>query len=115
MSSNNLRQKILASDDLTRQPLHIPEWDTDVYLRVLTLRERQQLARLSRESENNAVEVSARVCIMCMVDEHGAKVFEDSDVELLLDKNGAIVERITGEILTLNGLNETAVDEAEKN
>jgi hypothetical protein len=95
--------------------MHVEEWGADLYLRVLTLRERQELASLSRAKNADPISVSLRIFTACVVDENGETIFNGKDDEALLGKNGEVMERVTSEILRVNGLGDTAVEDAEKN
>lgn len=99
------RDEILAADDKTTEVVDVPEWGGAVTIRGLTGSERDQYeASMVRYGKDNkgqmevqAVEtanIRARLVSLTAVDEAGKRLFKDSDLLDLGDKNAAVLNRL---------------------
>ena len=102
---------ILAFDDLKKEPLNIPEWGGDVYIRVMTGTERDKYEEWAINSGKSLQGIRGRIASLCLVDENGVRLFTDDDVDALGQKSGAALERIVTAIMKLNAV--TAADVKE--
>ena len=121
------RDAILHAQDLRHERLSVPEWGGDVLLRGMSAQERdvllsaidpQRSADHSADTERNAVpdsQLKAYLCVHCIVDQQGRRLFEDSDTEALQRKNPAVLDRVASHILQLSGIGAQAVETLEKN
>jgi hypothetical protein len=57
----------------------------------------------------------ARLCARCICDEHGARIFADSDVETLGTKSCAALDRVYEVAARLNKIGAADMEELEKN
>lgn len=118
----NLRDRILATDDLPRREVHVPEWDEEgtpcvLYVRMMTVRERDSFEQ-SMASPTGQVSLDnfrARLCVRCVVDADGQRVFADSDAEALGAKAAPAVARLSDIAMALNEMGESAVKAQQKN
>jgi hypothetical protein len=112
------RDWILAAEDLKREEVHVPEWGGSVMIGTMTGAQRdaweQSLVAGGRGGVNIA-NVRARLVVFCAVDEHGARVFQDADAEALGAKSAAALERCARVAMRLNGLTDSALEEARGN
>ncbi len=112
---------ILAADDLPRELVSVPEWDNGhVHVRVLTSGERdrwvqQHMDLESGKARRNVANITASLVALVTVDEKGARLFGDADVEALAAKNAAAVGRLFDIATKLNGLSQTDIEELAKN
>jgi hypothetical protein len=98
------RDAILAATNGEVQRISVPEFGGDVYIRVLTGRERDTLERfilLHRENPATAM-LRARLCATTVCDETGKRIFTDADIPALAEKSGTALERIAVAILRHN-------------
>lgn len=113
---SSLRDSILAADDLPREQVSTPEWEPfgapSVYVRGLTAAERDKYEQsLTERSPDGTVRprrsldnLRASFVARVVVDESGARVFEDSDVEKLGAKNAAVIDRLWDKGRELSGM-----------
>lgn len=113
------RSQILSKKNfLPKQEVAIPEWEGSVWVRSLTVGERDQI-----DSEFNAARnkgktpdnLRARMIIKGCCDEAGQPLFTDADLPEINKLPATILEKIFDSILKINRIGAGAVDEAEKN
>lgn len=111
------RDGILAQTQLPLEKVQVPEWKGSVFIRTMTAGERDTFEQKVFE-ENKAgknVNVRARLCSLCLVNEKGERLFSDLDALLLAKKSSRAIERIVNEIQKLNGLGKEDIKALEKN
>lgn len=99
----NLRERILAVNDLKTKTVSIPEWDLELTVRELSGGERDEIFRLHEQSADIAA--VCRTIEIGAIDENGARVFEDGDAEKLAGKSDAALTTLYSEIMKLSGCN----------
>lgn len=118
------RDAILNAPDLAHEDVFVPEWKGTVRVRALTAAERDAFEasvtedtlgptgapRMKRENFRAKLVVRAVVSA-----ETGARLFEDTDLEMLGTKSAAAVDRLFGVAQRLAGLTEADVKELEGN
>lgn len=107
--------QILASDDLGLKKLHVKEWGGDVFLRVMSVGERDDYERMwigKKETgvSNFRTEYLARV----LCDEKGELLFTSDKVAALAKKSGAIMGKLFDEAMKHNAMTEADVQEMGK-
>lgn len=112
----SLKNEILACKDQRLEPFEVPEWNATVYLRNLNGHERQRIFVKHKEIEGTAryYDVTALVVVLGLGDESGQRIFEDKDITTILNKDGAVLERVASAIQKHNGLHKEAVDDEKK-
>lgn len=121
----NVREQILASDDLPRERVLVPEWGSDgkpleLFVRTLTGTERdavEQAALKERaESEQETIQnIRARLVVFSAVDEAGTLVFSADDIEALGCKSAKALDRLFDVAARLSGFSDKDVEELAKN
>lgn len=114
------RETILQAEDLQKQYLEIPEWGGGVYVRGMTGKERDQweasiVKQRGRDTQLNMKNARAKLVVLCTVDEHGNRLFSDTDVELLGNKNAKAIDRIFTLAQELSGIGKDDMEELTKN
>ena len=114
------KQDILNSPDRKYEEVPVPEWGGAVRVKSLTGRERDAfeaslIKGAGKGRTNDYVNMRARLCAICIVDEAGARVFEDSEVEMLGAKSSAALDRVFTVAQRLSGMSDEDVEELEKN
>ena len=109
-------EQILASDDLGLKKVAVREWGGDVYIRVMSVGERDSYERLwmgKRDTgvENFRTEYLARV--LCT--EKGELLFTRAQVVALASRSGAVVGRLFDSALKHNNMTEADVEQLAKN
>jgi len=95
------RDAILATDDLERETVDVPEWGGAVVVQALTSRQRALFER-RKSDEFDQVALVTR----CVVDQNGNRTFGDQDIETLACKSAAAVDRLYQVAARLCGLSE---------
>lgn len=108
-------EQILAADDLGLLKVHVKEWGGDVYVRVMSVGERDSYERLwigKRETgvENFRTEYLARV----LCDEKGELLFTREQVAALAKKSGAVAGKLFDAAIKHNNMTEADVEEMGK-
>lgn len=110
------KELILQAADLPRETVNVPEWGGEVLVRGLTARERDMFEQsLNVDGKTNIANIRARLCVLCMVDEAGNRLFSDDDAGALSTKSGAALNRVFEVAQRINGMGKTAAEDAEKN
>jgi hypothetical protein len=114
------KQEILLSQDLKTEDVEVAEWGGTVRVRTLTGKERDAFeASLTtgegKKRKPDLTNIRAKLVAMCIVDEGGAREFEDSEIAALGAKSAAALDRVFSVCQRLNGLSTADVEELEKN
>jgi hypothetical protein len=112
---------ILAQDDLAYEDIQIPEWG-GAWVRVRTLNaserdrfEASTVVRNGKKTTVNLENIRARLCLLCLVDGDGNRLFDEGDTFPLGGKSAAALDRIFTVAQRLNGLTDADVQDLEKN
>ncbi len=112
-----LKDKILAAQDLDAEMLEIPEWDVIIEVRSPTAGDRARLLTQFVNPDSGVVEndkMQAAVAVMCCFDpESGERLFDEDDIPALMAKAARPVERIFRVGNRLSGLTEDVIDEGK--
>lgn len=112
---------ILGAADLPLEKVEVPEWGGGVWIRPLTLDERDQFENWTTRRQDGDRRLTdcrggiAKMVIACVVDARCERVFQDNEVEHLQKKSARAVQRIYARIVEQNGLSAEAVDGLKKN
>jgi hypothetical protein len=111
------KASILAQDDLRTEDVQIPEWG-GAWVRVRTLNASERdhweagiVNRIGKKTVFNSENIRARLCLLCLVDEEGNRLFDDGDMFPLGGKSAAALSRIYDVASRLNGLSDADVEE----
>jgi hypothetical protein len=110
----SLRETILSADDLGRKAVTIPEWGVTVEVRGLTASARAKLFEMGK----NISELDARwhlISSSVYDPEKGERVFKSDDKVAVMEKNADVIDVLLAAINEINGYNQSAVEDAEKN
>lgn len=110
------KAEILAKDDLKTEDVFVPEWDAWVKVRTLNASERDHfeastVQRNGKRVTTNLEHIRARLCLLCMVDENGERIFSEEDTLPLGGKSASALDRIFTVAQKLNGLRDADVEE----
>lgn len=117
MALNRL-QILSKGENLPRQEIQIPEWEGSVWVRSLTVGERDQIDadfNTSRNKGKTPENLRSRMLIRGCCDADGKPLFSESDVVEVNKLPATILEKIFDAILKINRIGAGAVEEAEKN
>lgn len=115
------RDAILASDDLPRELVSVPEWGGDVFVRGLTGVERDMYESAAAAMVDGDVVViddkgaRARLVGFCIVDDAGRRLFSEDDIVALAGKSAAALDRVYHVAARLSGIGSAGVSDAVGN
>ena len=112
------KSAILSAEDLKTETVAVPEWGGEVRVRTLTGTERDAFeSGLVAEDgkKRNLDNLRARLLALAIVDERGARLFNDGDAALLGGKSAAVLDRLFDVAQRLNGIGSQAEAAIEKN
>lgn len=108
-------EQILAADDLGLLRVEVPEWGGDVFVRVMSVGERDEYERQwigKKETgiENFRTQYLARV----LCDEKGKLLFSRDQIAALAEKSGAVMGRLFDVAMRHNKMTEEDVQQLGK-
>ena len=114
------KKTILNADDLPREKVTVPQWGGDVFVRTLTGTERDDfeqscLNSKGKSKEMNLKNIRARLCVLCLCEENGTRLFDARDVDDLGKKSASALDLIFAVAQKLNGLAGEDVEELAGN
>jgi len=112
------RDQILSADDLKRETVAVPEWGGDVIVRTMTGTERDAFEASLQGGKGgklNLANIRARLVSRTAVDDAGARLFTEADIEAVGGKSAAALDRCFAVAQRLNGLSAKDVEDLGKN
>lgn len=114
------REQILQADDIKTETVSVPEWGGEVLVKALTGAQRDQfeidsLAGKGKSQHVNLQNIRARLVARSIVDETGARIFQDGDVKALGAKSAAALQRVFDVAQKLSGLTDDDIEELTEN
>lgn len=114
----NLRDKILAAEDIPSETVEIPEWGVELLVKGMTAGDRLLLMQNAYDQVTQQVNMAIvypDVVVACAHDpETGESIFSESDKPELMKKASAAIERLAGVGLRLSGIGQAEQDAAGK-
>lgn len=101
---------INAANDIKIEKMSVPEWKTDVYMKVLSGAERDQFEAGYSEARMDNFRVRFLVLTLC--DQNGDRLFADDQMQLLGKRSAIVIGRLFEAAWKLNMLSPEALDEA---
>tara|TARA_R100000655_G_scaffold71369_2_gene109744 strand:+ start:1178 stop:1525 length:348 start_codon:yes stop_codon:yes gene_type:complete len=112
------KKSILNSDDLPREEVHCELWQGSVWIRTMSGQERDEFESScvsKKGKEMNLKNIRARLCVLCICNEKGQRLFDARDIEALGKKSSKMLDLCFSKAQELNGLSADAVDELAGN
>ena len=111
------REAILATDDLPRELVDVPEWGGQVFVRTMTGHEKDRFehSRYSAETAGIHEGIRARFIAYTVCDDAGVLLFTEEDVEALGAKSCAALDRCYEVAARLNKMTTKDIEELIKN
>ena len=108
----SIRDQIMKAKDISGELMEIKEWGVKVEIRTMTARQRARVMENAIDPVTGKSSISIiypEIAIACVFDpESGEAVFTNDDKDALLEKSGAVLEKIASKAMTLSGLTEEA-------
>lgn len=123
---SNMRERILRKNDRASEDLPVAEWGETVQVRSMSAKMRNRYIETVVENglDKDSDPAKAGAIMLPLLPEFvlesvydpetGEKVFNKDDLEALLEKDGAVIERIAAKVVQLSKLDQKDVDEAGK-
>lgn len=110
------KDQILAADDLGLLKISVPEWGGDVFVRVMSVGERDAYENeWMRKKDTGVDDFRTKFLVRCLVDENGARLFDNGDVQKLSAKSAKVMNRVWQAAMEHNNLSDADVEELAKN
>ncbi len=115
------REAILAAEsDMPRETVPVPEWSGDVLVFGLSGAEQDSFEASRRitvdgKETQSLVNFRAALCVRCIRNEDGSRVFTDADAVALGAKSSKAIARIFPVAAKLSGMTKEDVEKLEKN
>jgi hypothetical protein len=114
------KENIISAYDSRIEPVDVPEWGGMVYVKTMTGTERDLFDRMvleGRGSDKNANirNFRAKICVCCLCDSEGTRLFTDGEIEALGKKSSIVLDRISEVASKMNALGRADIEELEKN
>ena len=107
---------ILSIDDLPIEKVHIPEWDTDVYVKALTAKQRDLFeSSVFTDRGKDLTNIRAKLCALSIVDDSGKHLYSLKDAPALGEKNAKALDRIFAVAKRLSGIGRQEIESLKKN
>jgi hypothetical protein len=113
----SLRDRILAADDIGKEPLEISQWDITVEMRTMSAIQRSRMLQICTLDDGTVDldQLYPMLCIATVFDpETGEQVFTEEDIALLQEKSAAALEFVATKAMEMSGMTATAVDSEGK-
>jgi hypothetical protein len=101
---------VRAKRDWKTKDITVPEWEGEVRVRSLSLRDRLAVQALSDVREQ-----VPQLLAMSLIDEEGNRLFGPDQLEDLAGKDSVPCLRLFDELVSFNGMGKKDVQAAEKN
>lgn len=103
------KAKILAAKDVKlSDPVPVPEWGGDVYIKTLSGTERDAFEEAYAEQKMKAFRV--RFLVLTLADEAGERLFADTDIPALSGKSSIVINRLFEKAWSHNAFTNEAVE-----
>lgn len=113
----SLADQIRAAQDLAREQVACPEWNTTLWVRTPAGSEREKWEGTNVEPKSGNVvhlQMRARLLVKVVEDEAGKPVFTEADVAWLSDKSSAVLGRLFDVATRLAGISKGEGGEEKK-
>lgn len=107
-------ESILQSEDFAYADVDCPEWGGTVRVRSLSGAQRVTLKKAIDAGQSDIDEM---LCVMCIVDGDGNRIFNQKQIGELSRKNTKAISRVAIRVLEISGMRDPdkSVKDAEKN
>ena len=114
----NLRDKILSTEDIPSEKMHVKEWDVELLIKGMSAGERVTLMQNAYDQKTQQVNMAAvypDIVVSCVHDpDSGEALFTPADKDVLMSKSSAAIESIASVGMRLSGMGNDEQDEAGK-
>lgn len=110
------RDQILKAADLKVEKVDVPEWGGAIYLKVMSVGERDSYENEWVKSKLTGMDnFRTRFLVRTICDVQGNRLFENKDIPKLMEKSAAVMGSLWDTSMSLNKLKNEDVEELAKN
>lgn len=110
------KEQILAAEDMGLLKVAVPEWGGDIFIRVMTVGERDAYENeWQKKKETGVDDFRTKFLVRCIVDEKGNRLFDNGDVVRLSQKSARVMNRLWLAAMEHNNLSDDSLEEVAKN
>ena len=110
------KEQILAADDLGLLEVKVKEWGGSVFIRVMSVGERDSYENEWVRNKDKGVDnFRTKFLARCLCDEKGERLFTDAEIEKLATKSARVMSRVWQKAMEHNALTDKDVEELAKN
>lgn len=110
------KDQILAADDLGLLEVQVPEWGGSVFVRVMSVGERDSYENDWMVNKNKGVDnFRSKFLQRVLCDEKGDLLFSSQEVEKIAKKSARVITKIWEAAMKHNALTDDDVEELAKN
>ena len=111
------RDEILRAADCRPEPVSVPEWGGQVWIRPITAAERDRFEMRfhAAEGAGRYENLRAALVAMALADEEGRRLLADEDAAALGAKSAAVLDRLFDVAKHLAGIGPAEAQDLEKN
>lgn len=107
--------QILAADDLGLKEVKVPEWGGSVYIRVMSVGERDEYERMWIGKKDSGVEnFRTQYLARVLCDDKGKLLFTREQTAALASKSGAVMGKLFDVAMKHNAMTEEDVEQLGK-
>lgn len=110
LDKSTILAAINAASDIKTEKVNVPEWKTDVYLKVLSGTDRDAFE--AGYTDQRMANFRVRFLVLTLCDQAGERLFDDEQVALLGRRSSIVLNRLFEHAWKINMLSQEAVDEA---
>jgi len=108
-------EQILAADDLGLLEVKVKQWGGSVWIRVMSVAERDSYERMwIGKRDTGVANFRTEYLVRTLCDEKGELLFSKEQIEQLGQKSGAVMARLFDAAIKHNGMSEADVEELGK-
>jgi hypothetical protein len=114
----SLKDQIQSAQDLKSEPVEVPEWGCQVYIKTMNGIERDKWEALAYSAPGTRKVIDEyweSLLLHTIVDENGERVFSDSDLGILRGKSSKVIGRLFDKAAKQNGIRKEDLDTSIKN
>lgn len=110
------KAQILAADDLGLLEVKVPEWKGSVFIRVMSVGERDAYENdWIRNKDKGVDNFRAKFLQRVLCDDKGALLFSASEMDALAKKSAKVMGRLWQKAMEHNAITDSDVEELAKN
>lgn len=113
LTPEEIRARVLSlQNDRKPIPLEFPAWGDDLYIRVISGKDQEELEAVPEAESRKIV---YRIILHCLVNVDGERIFGDDDEEALREFPAPELMQVYVKIGKVNGLTSKEIEEAVEN